>query len=316
MTPGDLNAMRANTIDKDIGIACHHALARPLADAWPEHQARHGDLLGLGLNGVDDAIGDNVPARLQRRICGAGTRGRQRLRAVDRRQPRRHPMRASRTHCGPRQLRPVRESVPATASRSLSLPLCESEGARCIRAGAVGWPGTRRIGARIHRGRTSRAGTAAKDIARSACCRIIWRRGFRASWWRLSRWCSPSPRRAAWTRRTPRSWPPPCQAPSPGFASLARLGTTGVAGTPKGWILVGAAANGCNGRDSRRSDSRAGRRRDPASCRRCPAAPGARFRLTPVARVSLPNVCRDEPDRRCACSRRAVETCERSRSSL
>lgn len=63
--PGDLDAAWADAIDKGVGIAGHHAFARPLADTRPEHQAKRSDLLGLGQNGVDDPIGDDIPGNFE-----------------------------------------------------------------------------------------------------------------------------------------------------------------------------------------------------------------------------------------------------------
>jgi len=59
--PDDVDAAWVDAIDEGVGIARHHAFARPLADTGTERQAKRGDLLGLGQDGVDDAIGDDIP---------------------------------------------------------------------------------------------------------------------------------------------------------------------------------------------------------------------------------------------------------------
>lgn len=63
--PGNLDAVRPDAIDEGVGVTGHHAFARPPADTRPEHQTRLGDLLGLGQDGVDDAIGDDIPGNLE-----------------------------------------------------------------------------------------------------------------------------------------------------------------------------------------------------------------------------------------------------------
>ena len=63
--PGDLDAVRADAIDKNLRIAGHHAFARPLAHTWTEYQTKCGDLLGLRLNGVDDVISDDIPSNFE-----------------------------------------------------------------------------------------------------------------------------------------------------------------------------------------------------------------------------------------------------------
>ena len=72
-----------------------------------------------------------------------------------------------------------------------------------------------------------------------------------------------------------------------------------VIGISKGWILVGAAANGCNGRGSGRSDSRPSRR-DPANCGPTPPSLEAdgqrRYRAATVIRDM--NIARNRSPRR------------------
>jgi hypothetical protein len=63
--PGDLDAARPDSIDDGVGIAGHYAFARPVADTRPEHQSKRGDLLGLGLDRVDDAIGDDISGNVE-----------------------------------------------------------------------------------------------------------------------------------------------------------------------------------------------------------------------------------------------------------
>jgi len=63
--PDDVDAARADAIDEGVGIAGHQALARPLADARPEHQTKRSYLFGLGQDGVDDAVGDAIPGSFE-----------------------------------------------------------------------------------------------------------------------------------------------------------------------------------------------------------------------------------------------------------
>ncbi len=63
--PGYLDVARTDAIDEGIGVAGHDAFARAMADTRPEHQAKRGDLFGLGQDGDDDSIGDGFPTKFE-----------------------------------------------------------------------------------------------------------------------------------------------------------------------------------------------------------------------------------------------------------